>query len=185
MTENLNGKKYSTAQIAKMGMMAAIACVLGLFRFPILPMVGFLTYDFADIPIIISAFAFGPVAGILITVVVSFIQAFLLGGDQVYGFIMHILASGTFVLICSTIYQKKKSKKTAIVSMVIATIAMIVIMGIANYFITPYYYGGEAMKEMVVQLMPFILLFNLIKGVANSVITFFVYKRISPFLHKK
>ena len=72
-----------------------------------------------------------------------------------------------------------------IISMIIATIAMIVIMGIANYFITPYYYGGAAMKEVVVQLMPFILLFNLIKGVANSVITFVIYKRISPFLHKQ
>ncbi|MCQ2546628.1 MAG: ECF transporter S component [Clostridia bacterium] len=187
MTENLNTteNKISAKMIAKMGMMAAIACVFGLFRFPILPMVPFLTYDFADIPIIISAFAFGPVAGILITFVVSFIQAFLLGGDQLYGFIMHILASGTFVLIASLIYKARKSKKVAIISMIIATIAMIVIMGIANYFITPYYYGGAAMKEVVVQLMPFILLFNLIKGVANSVITFVIYKRISPFLHKQ
>ena len=102
MTENLNNQnKYSAKLIAKMGMMAAIACVLGLFRFPILPMVSFLTYDFADIPIVISAFAFGPVAGLLITFIVSFIQAFLLGGDQIYGFIMHVISSGTFVLIAS------------------------------------------------------------------------------------
>lgn len=187
MTENLNTSKnkFSAKMIAKMGMMAAIACVIGLFRFPILPMVPFLTYDFADIPIIISAFAFGPVAGILITLVVSFIQAFLLGGDQLYGFIMHVLASGAFVLVASTIYQKHKTKKRAIVSMAIATAVMIALMACANYFITPYYYGGEAMKAVVVDLMPFILLFNLIKGVANSVITFIVYKRISPFLHKQ
>lgn len=186
MGETLNTtKKFSVKLIAKMGMMAAIACVLGLFRFPILPMVPFLTYDFADIPIIISAFAFGPVAGLLITVVVSFIQAFLLGGDQLYGFIMHILASGAFVIVASLIYKGHKTKKMAIVSLIAATLVMIVVMGAANYFVTPYYYGGAAMKEMVVQLMPFILLFNLIKGVANSVITLLVYKRISPFLHKR
>ena len=186
MGETLNTtKKFSVKLIAKMGMMAAIACVLGLFRFPILPMVPFLTYDFADIPIIISAFAFGPVAGLLITVVVSFIQAFLLGGDQLYGFIMHILASGSFVIIASLIYKGHKTKKMAIVSLIAATLVMIVVMGAANYFVTPYYYGGAAMKEMVVKLMPFILLFNLIKGVANSVITLLVYKRISPFLHKR
>lgn len=186
MGETLNTtKKFSVKLIAKMGMMAAIACVLGLFRFPILPMVPFLTYDFADIPIIISAFAFGPVAGLLITVVVSFIQAFLLGGDQLYGFIMHILASGSFVIVASLIYKGHKTKKMAIVSLIVATLVMIVVMGAANYFVTPYYYGGAAMKEMVVKLMPFILLFNLIKGVANSVITLLVYKRISPFLHKR
>lgn len=186
MGETLNTtKKFSVKLIAKMGMMTAIACVLGLFRFPILPMVPFLTYDFADIPIIISAFAFGPVAGLLITVVVSFIQAFLLGGDQLYGFIMHILASGAFVIVASLIYKGHKTKKMAIVSLIAATLVMIVVMGAANYFVTPYYYGGAAMKEMVVKLMPFILLFNLIKGVANSVITLLVYKRISPFLHKR
>ncbi len=186
MGETLNTtKKFSVKLIAKMGMMAAIACVLGLFRFPILPMVPFLTYDFADIPIIISAFAFGPVAGLLITVVVSFIQAFLLGGDQLYGFIMHILASGSFVIVASLIYKGHKTKKMAIVSLIAATLVMIVVMGAANYFVTPYYYGGAAMKEMVVKLMPFILLFNLIKGVANSLITLLVYKRISPFLHKR
>ena len=186
MGETLNTtKKFSVKLIAKMGMMAAIACVLGLFRFPILPMVPFLTYDFADIPIIISAFAFGPVAGLLITVVVSFIQAFLLGGDQLYGFIMHILASGSFVIVASLIYKGHKTKKMSIVSLIAATLVMIVVMGAANYFVTPYYYGGAAMKEMVVKLMPFILLFNLIKGVANSLITLLVYKRISPFLHKR
>ena len=186
MGETLNTtKKFSVKLIAKMGMMAAIACVLGLFRFPILPMVPFLTYDFADIPIIVSAFAFGPVAGLLITVVVSFIQAFLLGGDQLYGFIMHILASGSFVIVASLIYKGHKTKQMAIVSLIAATLVMIVVMGAANYFVTPYYYGGAAMKEAVVKLMPFILLFNLIKGVANSVITLLVYKRISPFLHKR
>ena len=186
MGETLNTtKKFSVKLIAKMGMMTAIACVLGLFRFPILPMLQFLTYDFADIPIIISAFAFGPVAGLLITVVVSFIQAFLLGGDQLYGFIMHILASGSFVIVASLIYKGHKTKKMAIVSLIAATLVMIVVMGAANYFVTPYYYGGAAMKEAVVKLMPFILLFNLIKGVANSVITLLVYKRISPFLHKR
>ena len=48
----------------------------------------------------------------------------------------------------------------------------------------PYYYGGEGMRLAVVQLMPFILLFNLIKWAGNSVITLLIYKRISPFLHK-
>lgn len=184
-TLNTNENKFSAKMIAKMAMMAAIACVLGLVRFPILPMVPFLTYDFADIPILVSAFAFGPVAGILIAAVVSFIQAFLLGGDQLYGFVMHMLASGSFLLIASIFYKGKKTKKRAIIGLVIATIVTIAIMGVANYFITPFYYGGAAMKAMVVQLMPFILLFNLIKWTANSLITMLVYKRISPFLHKR
>lgn len=186
--ENVNqmaGEKKSTKTLTRMAMMAAVACVLGLVRFPILPMVPFLTYDFADIPIIVSAFAFGPVAGLVITFVVSFIQAFFLGGDQIYGFIMHMLASGTFIMVASLMYNRHKTKKNAILGMLAASVAMVIVMGFANYFVTPFYYGGETMRQMVVKLMPFILLFNVIKGCANSVITLLVYKRISGFLHNR
>ena len=69
--------------------------------------------------------------------------------------------------------------------MAAATIAMTVVMGFANYFVTPFYYGGEAMRATVVSLMPLILLFNVIKGVLNSAVTFVIYKRISGFLHKE
>ena len=83
---NLNNQKAKSDRLVKMAMMAAVACVIGLVRFPLIPAVSFLTYDLADIPIIITTFAFGPAAGMLALTVVSAIQAFLLGGDSVYGF---------------------------------------------------------------------------------------------------
>ena len=174
----------STQQIAKIGMMSAAACVLGLIRFPLIPAVSFLTYDFADIPIVISAFAYGPIPGLLAALVVCAIQAFMLGGDGIYGFLMHFISSGAFVIISASIYKHHKTKKNAIISMIVAGLIVTAIMGVANYFITPFYYGGAAMKDMVVQLMPLILAFNLLKWAITSVITFVVYKRISPFLHK-
>lgn len=183
---NLNtqsNQKMKSERLAKMGMMAALACVVGLVRFPLIPAVSFLTYDFADIPVFITTFAFGPAAGLMTVTVVSAIQAFLLGGDSVYGFIMHMIASGTFLCIAGFIYRKHKTKKVALISLVIATLAMTAVMGCANYIITPFYYGGEAMRATVVSLMPLILLFNVIKGVLNSLITFVIYKRISTFLH--
>ena len=60
-----------TTKLVKMAMMAAISCVLVLLvRIPF-PPAPFLTYDPADVPIFISTFAFGPGAGLLITIVVS------------------------------------------------------------------------------------------------------------------
>lgn len=182
---NLNNQKMKSDRLVKMAMMAAVACVLGFIRFPLIPAVSFLTYDLADIPIIITTFAFGPAAGMLALTVVSAIQAFLLGGDSVYGFIMHMIASGAFLMIAGCIYRKHKTKKIAIASMAAATITMTIVMGFANYFVTPFYYGGEAMRATVVSLMPLILLFNVIKGVLNSAVTFVIYKRISGFLHKE
>lgn len=182
---NVNNQKTKSDRLVKMAMMAAVACVLGLVRFPLIPAVSFLTYDLADIPIIITTFAFGPAAGMTALTVVSAIQAFLLGGDSIYGFIMHMIASGAFLMTAGLIYRNHKTKKVAILSMAAATLLMTVVMGFANYFVTPFYYGGEAMREMVVSLMPLILLFNVIKGVLNSGITFVIYKRISGFLHRE
>lgn len=166
---NMNSKVKSQ-QLVKMAMMAALACVVGLIRFPLIPAVSFLTYDFADIPILITTFAFGPASGMLVLGVVSFIQAFLMGGDGFYGFIMHIIASGVFLMVAGLMYRKHKTKKVAIISMLIATIAMTLSMGVANYYITTFYLGGEAMRQTVVGMMPLILAFNLIKGVLNAVI---------------
>ena len=160
---NMNTKMKSQ-QLVKMAMMAALACVVGLIRFPLIPAVSFLTYDFADIPILITTFAFGPASGLLVLTVVSFIQAFLMGGDGFYGFIMHIIASGVFLMIAGLMYRKHKTKKVAILSMLIATLAMTLAMGVANYYITTFYLGGEAMRQTVVGMMPLILAFNLIKG---------------------
>ena len=74
-----------TKKTTTIAMLTAIAAVLiTLVHFPLFPTAAFLQYDPADVAILIGAFAYGPVAGVIITVLASFIQAFLLGGDGVY-----------------------------------------------------------------------------------------------------
>lgn len=56
-------------KLAVMAMLVAVSVVLVyLVHFPIFPAAPFLEYDPADIPILIGAFAYGPLAGILLTV---------------------------------------------------------------------------------------------------------------------
>ena len=59
---------------------------------------------------------------------------------------------------------------------------MAVVMFFANMVITPLFTGMPL--EAIMKLMPFIILFNIVKAGINSVVTFILYKRISPFLHK-
>ena len=59
---------------------------------------------------------------------------------------------------------------------------MVIVMMAANRVITPLFMGVP--KEVVWQLMPFIVAFNAIKAGINSVITFLCYKRLSAFLHR-
>ena len=62
------------------------------------------------------------------------------------------------------------------------TAAMAVVMIGANLIITPLFMGVP--RSMVWDLMPFIVGFNAIKAGINSIVTFFLYKRISGFLHR-
>ena len=173
-----------TSKLAKMALMAAISCVLVLLiRIPF-PPAPFLVYDPADVPIYITTFAFGPAAGVILTVIVSFIQAFMLGGDFVYGFVMHVFATGMFAVVAGMIYKHKKTKKEAIIALAAGVIVATAVMCVMNILVTPHYMGAprEAVMAMIV---PVIIPFNLIKAGLNAVITFFVYKRISGFLHKE
>lgn len=88
-------KGNSTLKLVKMGMLVAISIVLVyIIHVPIFPAVPFLEYDPADIPILIGTFAFGPVAGFILTFVTSVIQGLTVSsGSGIYGIIMHIIAT--------------------------------------------------------------------------------------------
>lgn len=180
----MNNNKTKSARLAKMAMLVAISIVLVMvIHFPIFPMVSFLEYDPADIPILIGTFAFGPVAGIVLTVVTSLIQGFTVSAASgMYGIIMHILATAALVLTSGTIYRYHKTKKAAVIGLLAGTAAMTAVMFVANMFITPAFTGWPL--DAVMELMPFILLFNVVKAGINSIVTFILYKRISPFLHR-
>lgn len=178
-------KTLTTARLAKMAMLVAISIVLVmLVHFPIFPAVAFLEYDPADIPILLGTFAFGPLAGVILTVVTSVLQGVTVSAASgIYGIIMHILATSALVLTAGLIYGRHKTKKRAIIGLLLGTLAMAIVMFFGNLVITPLFTGMPV--SAIMDLMPFIILFNIIKAGINSVVTFLVYKRISPFLHKK
>lgn len=176
--------KERTVRLAKMGMLVAISIVLVYFiHFPIFPAMPFLEYDPADIPILIGTFAFGPLAGLMLTVVTSVVQGVTVSAASgAYGIIMHIIATGVLVIVAGTIYRFHKTKKAAVVALACGTAAMAIVMVGANLVITPLFMSME--REAVWKLMPFIISFNVIKAGINGLVTFFLYKRISGFLHK-
>ncbi len=177
-------EQKNTVKLAKMGMLVAITVVPVYFiHSPIIPALPFMEYDPADIPIIIGTFAFGPLAGVLLTVVTSVVQGITVSAASgVYGILMHIIATGTYALVAGNIYRKNKTKKGAVIALVAGTLAMVVIMMPANLVITPIFMGVD--RAVVLSMLPLIALFNFIKAGINSIVTFLVYKRISGFLHR-
>ena len=178
----MNSNKFSTAKLAKLAMMTAVSLVLLLvIRIPF-PPAPFLVYDPADVSIYITAFAFGPVEGLIVTLVVCLIQAFMLGGDGLYGFLMHFVATGIVAVVIGIMYSKSKTKKTAVTALVTGVILAVVVMCLMNLLITPLYMGAP--RSTVVAMIPTVIIpFNLLKAGINAVLTFILYKRVSGLLH--
>ena len=177
-------RQYKTLKLAKIAMLVAISVVLAyLVHFPIFPPVPYLDYDPADIPIFIGTFAFGPLAGLMLVVVTAVIQGITVSSASgIYGIIMHILATGSFVLVAGIIYRGNKSRSKAVVALSAGVVTMTAVMVVANLIVTPLYMGVPV--SVVKGLLPYIIGFNMVKAGVNSIITFFLYKRISGFLHK-
>ena len=178
MSEN----KMTTTKLAKLAMMTAVSIVLLLLiRIP-WPAAPFLEYDPADLPIYITAFAFGPYEGLIVTLIVCLIQAFALGGSGIYGFIMHFIATGIVAVVIGTMYKRNKTKKTAIKALVTGVIVTTIVMCIMNILVTPAFMGAP--RSAVIAMIPTVIIpFNLVKAGVNSLLTFILYKRISGLLH--
>lgn len=180
-------------KLTVMAMLVALSVVLvSLVHFPIFPPVAFLEYDPADIPILIGTFAYGPLAGIVLTVLASLIQGFTVSAQSgVMGIAMHIFATCTLVLVAGTIYKFRRSRGGAVVALVCGTLAMTAAMVVFNHFLTPYFITPDVSDAVAVAnnrayvdtlLLPFIVPFNLIKAGANSAVTFVVYKVVSKYI---
>ena len=85
--------------------------------------------------------------------------------------------------MAGNIYKANKTKKQAILALVCGTLAMAAVMIPANLFITPIFMGAP--RAAVAAMLPTAIIpFNLLKAGINSIVTFLLYKRVSPLLHK-
>ena len=177
-------QKPNTKRLATISMLAAISVILvTLIHFPIFPAVSFLAYDPADVPIFIGTFAFGPFWGIALTAIVSIIQGVTVSaGDGLVGALMHILATGSFSLVAGLVYRRHKTRRRAVLALCCGTVTMVAIMVLWNLIVTPWYLGVPT--SVVTGLLPWIILFNLIKAGGNSLLTFLLYKPTHGLIEK-
>ncbi len=182
----MSNRLNKTRMLTTLAVLTALSIVLMLFiRFPIFPAAPYLEFEPMDIPILIAGFAFGPLAGLAVTLVSSLIQGLTVSsavGGWV-GVLMHFIATGTFVTVASVIYRRKRNIIGAVIGLVAGVIAMAGIMVPANLLITPAFFGVpiDAVKSM---LLPIIIPFNLIKAGINATVTFIIYKPLRRFLIK-
>ncbi|WP_233185708.1 ECF transporter S component [Thermotoga sp. SG1] len=171
-SERVNGIK----RISFVGVFSALATLMMFLEFPIFPQASFLKYDPSEIPALIVSFLLGPKVGMLVILIKDVLFFLVKSGDPV-GIAMNAVLGMSFVGLAGLIYHRNKSKITAIKGMIIATLFTTGFALGLNALIVPLYF--KAPFELYLKFFPFILAFNLVKFGADSMVTFFVYKKVS------
>lgn len=193
-----SGSKDRVRVITVTGVLSAVAFLLQLIEIP-LPMLmpTFIKFDFSDLPALIGSFALGPVCGIVIELIKNVLHALLATGSFGVGELSNFVLGAVFVGVAGCIYRKSRSKKGALIASLAGAIVMAVISFPSNLFIVyPVYYQFmpeetilaayqtilPGMKSVAESLLVFNVPFTFVKGILDVVITFAVYKKISPIL---
>lgn len=193
-------KKVNVHQLVTVAVASTVSFILMVLNFnlPIAP--GFIKFDFSDIPALILSFSYGPVAGVLTELIKNLLHLFRTSTMGV-GELSNFLLGCAFVIPAGIIYKRNKTRKGALIAMLTGTLCFSLMGIMSNYFIMfPFYttlmnIPMEAIIGMCQKILPFIdsqfeviLLSvtpaNLIKGIAVSIVTFLLYKRLSPILKK-
>lgn len=173
-------KNNSIRKLTVMAMICAMGFIaMFVFRFN----VGFLTFDFKDAIMSVASLIFGPLAGVICSVLVALLEFITIGDTGVYGLIMDILSSASFLLICGIVYKYKHTFSGAIIAAVCSVIGMTAVMCVANIFITPYYMHVES-SDVVAMIPTLLFPFNLCKGIMNAAVMLLIYKPLSIVLRK-
>ena len=190
-------KKPSIQNVRMLTMTAvlsAIAFVLAFFEFPVPLSPSFARMDLSDLPALIGAFAYGPVSGVLIELVKNALQL-LTSSTGGIGDLANFIMGSSFVVAAGLIYKHHKTKKTAILACLIASVIMGVVATVVNYFILlPVFEAFMPLDQLIAsfsKFMPFIKTkldvvlfnafpFNLLKGIGISIVTMLLYKRLTP-----
>lgn len=191
-----------TKYVAVCGMLGALACVLHMMDFPLVFLAPeFYKLDFSELPVMIGGFFLGPVGAVIIELVKILLKLVLKGTSTAFvGDLANFIVGCALVVPASVLYHLKKTKKCAIVSLIIGTLIMAVFGTAFNaVYLLPAFsklYGlpletivgmGTVINKNINSVTTLVLFsvfpLNVIKGGMVSVLTMLVYKRTSVFLH--
>lgn len=196
-TMTMKTNKVNVRTIAMTGMLGALATILMFLEFPIPVLIPpFIKFDFSELPALLAAYSMGPVSGIAVCFIknaINLLHTQTGGVGELSNFILGVC----FVLPAGLLYQKKKTQKRAMLDALFGAVLMSVLSVFSNYFIVYPVYTNfmpmeailgayQAINKNVTSLWDALIWFNMpftfIKGMCSVVITFFIYKRISPIL---
>lgn len=187
-----------THKMTVTAMLSAIAAALMFLELSIPIMPSFIKLDISELPALLATFSLGPVYGVAVCLIKNIISLSHSTSSGI-GELCNFLLGAVFVFTTGLFYNRMKSRKGALIGSLIGAFAMAVLSFPINYYITYPFYTNfmpiEAIIDAYQVILPSVdtlteclLVFNapftFVKGLIDVGITFLIYKRLSPILHR-
>ena len=179
-------------------MLSAIAFVLMFLDFSVPLIPSFVKMDISELPALLAAFALGPVYGTVVCLVKNLIHL-MVTSTAGAGELCNFLLGASFVIPAGLLYRRMKSRKGALIGVLIGSVIMALFSIPLNYYVTYPIYANfmpidailsmyQAIRPSVNSLLECLIVFNapftLVKGLIDAVLCFLIYKSLSPILHR-
>ena len=173
-----------------LSLFGTISMVLLFLNFPLPFLPPFLKIDFGEVPTLLAALIFSPMAGVVVQLIKNLLYLLLTGAGDPVGVFANFVAGISYVVPIAIIYHKYKGKKSLVSGLIVGTVLMTVAMSVLNYYLILPVYSSIMEWEMsssvilntvIVGIAPF----NLIKGVMMSVLFVPIFIKIKPWIKKQ
>ena len=192
-----------THKLTVTAMLSTVAFLLMFIEFPIPALIpAFVKLDISDLPELLAAFSLGPIYGVIVTLLKNVLFSILHGTSSAYvGELFNFIMGSVFSFSAGYIYQKRKSRKSALIGAIVAAVLMSILSVPLNYFVVyPAYVVCyklpldaiigmyQAIRPSTNGLLECLMVFNMpftfVKGMLDVALCFLIYKPLSPLLHK-
>ena len=171
--------RWSTKRIAMYALFVALSMAVSFVEFPIVPGVEWLKYDPSGIVSLVAGFAYGPAAAVIVSVLGFLPHLF----TNPWGTLMAVLVALALSVPAALIYRRNKTRKGAVIGIIVGAIAALAVAIVGNVIVTPFY-AHMTTAQVVALIVPALLPFNALKFTIHGVVTFLIYKPISNLLNR-
>ena len=196
---NKNNNRSKIRFIAVTGILSAASAILMMLSFSVPFMPSFIKMDFSELPALIASYCMGPLSGVLVCLIKNLINLPMTTTGGV-GELSNFVLGCCLVLPAGLLYRYRKNRKFALIGALVGSLTMALVSLPSNYFVMYPIYTKflpldkiigmyQAIFPGVNGLFSCLLIFNVpytfLKGSLDTVLTFLLYKRISPLLKGK
>ena len=196
---NKNNNRSKIRFIAVTGILSAASAILMMLSFSVPFMPSFIKMDFSELPALIASYCMGPLSGVLVCLIKNLINLPMTTTGGV-GELSNFVLGCCLVLPAGLLYRYRKNRKFALIGALVGSLTMALVSLPSNYFVMYPIYTKflpldkiigmyQAIFPGVNGLFSCLLIFNVpytfLKGALDTLLTFLLYKRISPLLKGK